>query len=113
MAEEVETALFPPTLPANITHYCGFGLQLNDLGKSPNSTSQWIALWMQQSLCISISSKRNCILDEFVLFNMMSSTGPPGEKGEPGEQGEQGEPGPPGEAYEPSNDVIVEGKEKK
>uniref|UniRef100_A0A096MAX2 Gliomedin n=1 Tax=Poecilia formosa TaxID=48698 RepID=A0A096MAX2_POEFO len=37
------------------------------------------------------------------------STGPPGEKGEPGEQGEQGEPGPPGEAYEPSNDVIVEG----
>ncbi len=40
--------------------------------------------------------------------------GPPAEKGEPGERGEQGypgPPGPPGEQVEPSNDVIVEGKD--
>lgn len=40
----------------------------------------------------------------------MSSTGPPGDKGDPGEKGEQGEPGPPGEKGQPSNDVIIEGK---
>lgn len=55
------------------------------------------------------------VLHEVMNDFLYMCAGPLGEKGEPGERGEQGypgPPGPPGEQGEPSNDVIVEGKDK-